>query len=361
MHSHRRLFSVLCITILLGADFATGAELKVPAPPLSKFYHGIYPGGISGEEDDITPEDLVSYETALGRRATWVYFSHNWYVNHVFPLKTAQWIREAGAIPFIRLMLRSKNHKIGQGEKNYTLQRIIDGKYDSDLMAWGLAAGKFGSPLIVEYGTEVNADWFGWNGRFHGGGKVQLQNGKELPTGPAKFIQAYRHIVETIQRGGADNITWVFHLDITDSPDKAWNHFENYYPGNDVVDWIGVSCYGALKPGDDKEEGRSFREKFDPVYARIEKMAPEKPVIIAEFGSAARYRYIPPDKWARAALEDIFSGRWPAVRGFSWWNERWENDSNRRHDTTMRMQDIPALRAVFQQELSTNKEKLWER
>ena len=185
-----------------------------------------------------------------------------------------------------------------------------------------------------------------------------MQDGKKLPTGPAKFVQAYRHIIETIQRGGADNITWVFHLDITDSPDKAWNRFENYYPGNDVVDWIAVSCYGALKPKDDEEEGRSFREKFDPVYARIEKLAPGKPVMIAEFGSTAGYRYIRPETWARAALMDILSGRWPAVRAFSWWNERWENDTNRHHDTTMRVQDIPELRHAFEDILAANKTHL---
>ncbi|MEO8205789.1 MAG: glycosyl hydrolase, partial [Chthoniobacterales bacterium] len=256
---------------------------------------------------------------------------------------------------------RSKDHKIGVGEQNYTLQRIIDGRYDADLLAWGAEAKRFGTPLIVEYGTEVNADWFGWNGRFHGGGKSFLQNGKSLFTGPAKFVQAYRHIVETIQRGGANNITWVFHLDITDSPDHAWNRFENYYPGDDVVDWIGVSCYGALTPKDEAEEARSFREKFDPVYTRIEKMAPHKPVIIVEFGSTAGCRYVAPSDWAGAALADILSGRWPAVCGFSWWNERWENDSIRRHDTTMRVQDIPELRQVMEKAFEKHHTQLIER
>ncbi|MEO8205243.1 MAG: hypothetical protein ABI615_03625, partial [Chthoniobacterales bacterium] len=90
----RPIFSGWCLLLigmtLLGSSLASeGAPLKVPAPPALKFYHGVYPGGISGEEDDLTPGDLASYEKAVGRRAAWVYFSNNWYVDHKFPLKTA--------------------------------------------------------------------------------------------------------------------------------------------------------------------------------------------------------------------------------------------------------------------------------
>ena len=47
------------------------------ATPEGKYYHGVYPGGISGEEDDITSADVAAYETAVGRKVAWVYFSHN--------------------------------------------------------------------------------------------------------------------------------------------------------------------------------------------------------------------------------------------------------------------------------------------
>ena len=53
------------------------------------------------------------------------------------------------------------------------------------------------------------------------------------------------------------------------------------------------------------------------------------------------------EDWAGAALEDILSGGWPNVRGFSWRSERWDNDGNAAHDTTMRVQDNPALGRVF--------------
>ncbi len=41
----------------------------VGSPPDGQLYHGIYPGGPSGEEDDLTLDDLRSYEEAVGKTA----------------------------------------------------------------------------------------------------------------------------------------------------------------------------------------------------------------------------------------------------------------------------------------------------
>jgi len=341
-----------CLAVLL--VLVPSAKSALPAPPSGHFYHGVYPGGITGEEDDLTLADLESYEKTVGKHAAWVYFSDNWYAGRKFPEATAEWVRKAGAVPFIRLMLRSENHKSGHGEKAFSLQAIIDGKFDADLLAWGQAAKAFGTPLIVEYGTEVNAEWFGWNGSFHGGGEKKKFGRADLADGPERFVAAYRHIVETIRRAGAKNITWVFHLDVTQWPEAAWNRFENYYPGDDVVDWIGVSCYGPQNPRDDESEKESFREKFDPIYPRIEKLAPNKPIMIVEFGATKGFPYITAAAWAQSALGDILSGRWPGVRGFSWWNEKWENDNKRKNDTTMRVQDDADLCHVFREALSAH-------
>ena len=336
---------------LLVATGALASAQPVPAPGAGRYYHGCYPGGVTGEEDDITVRDVQNYEDVVGRKVDWVYFSNNWYAGRKFPAETADWIRDRGAVPYIRLMLRSQDHKSGKPEKQFSLQSIIDGKFDEDLKAWGRNAAAFGSPLIVEYGTEVNGEWFGWNGSFHGGGRKDGFGDPKKADGPERFVAAYRHIVDAVRASGASNITWVFHLDASQSPEAAWNRFENYYPGPDYADWIGVSCYGPQRPTDDEDENVSFRDKFDPVYSRVVKIAPDKPIMIPEFGCTAGYPRVRAEDWAKAALGDILSGRWPNVRGFSWWNERWENDDNPAHNTTMRVQDNPALGKVFRDKL----------
>jgi len=309
-------------------------------PPAGYWYHGVFPGDRTGREDGITPADVDAYEKLAGARVAWVYFSHNWYAGRKFPLATARWIRKRGAVPFIRLMLRSTAAD-NVRETTFTVQAIARGNFDADFRAWARAAKQFAGPLIVEYGTECNGKWFGWNGAWT----------ENHAAGVAAFAAAYRHIVQLMRNEGAKNITWVFHVNGGDDPPEAWNRFENYYPGNDVVDWVGVSVYGAQSPLD-RQPLRRLRDRLDTVYPRLQAMAPHKPVFLLEFGCAGGNDLVQPDAWTRDALTDLLAARWPHLAGFSWWNSHFTNDNIPAHDTTMRLQDLPKLAQTFQQLLA---------
>jgi hypothetical protein len=162
---------------------------------------------------------------------------------------------------------------------------------------------------------------------------------------PGLFKEAYRRIISLAREEGARNIIWVFHANNHDIPDQPWNRLENYYPGDEWIDWIGVSVYGALRPSD--REVERFREAMDEVYPRLAALSPQKPIVLLEFGVTSGNPRVDQADWAGKALEDITSWRWPGLIGFSWWNERWQNDGDRAHDTNMRVQDNPALREVF--------------
>ncbi len=329
----------------------------VPLPPEGTLYHGTYPGGITGEESDLTLADLRSYETAAGKTASWVFFSHNWYEGRAFPLDTAEWIREAGSIPYIRLMLRSTAEQ-DLAEPVFTLQAILDGEFDADLSAWCDSARDFGSPLLAEYGTEVNGEWFSWNGVWNGAGQTDGYGDPLQADGPERFRDVYRHIVQTCRNRGAANLTWVFHVNGDDWPVNEWNVLENYYPGDEWIDWIAISSYAGQTPLDDWWP--SFRSGMDAAYPRVEALTADKPIIVAEFGAAAHNPLGDQAEWAEAALTDITSFRWPRVIGFSWWNEQWQNDDDPAHDTTMRLQDDPDLTNVFRRLVGDNAAVLGE-
>ncbi|MCY3024100.1 MAG: glycosyl hydrolase [Planctomycetota bacterium] len=348
-------------TMLLTAFTAAscyGQAPSVAAPADGKLYHGVYPGGQTGEEDDIAPADVTAYEDLAGKHVAWVYVSNNWYRSRAFPLETAQWTRDHGSIPFIRLMLRSSSAQ-NKRERLFNVRNILRGRFDADLRAWAAQARDFGSPLLVEWGTECNGAWFSWNGKWNGGKSTRGFGDKTKPDGPERFVAAYRHIVEVMRGAGAANITWVWHVNATDGPQVPWNASELYYPGNDVVDWVAVSVYGPQTPLD--EGAPTFREQMDPCYARLDSLAPGKPVMLAEFGCTAGNPLVAPENWARAALSDILGGRYPRLAGFSWWNERWENDDNPAHNTTMCLEDIPALADVFKTMLENSKAIIVER
>jgi len=319
-------------------------KVNIPLPPKGYLYQGVYPGGITGAESDLTLNDLRSYEETVGKSAVWVYFSHNWYKGREFPLKTATWIRDAGSIPFIRLMLRSSPEQNVQ-EPLYKLQAIIDGEFDNDFHAWCSSARDFRTPILAEYGTEINGEWFPWNGVWHGGGELDGYGDPTQADGPERFRDAYRHIIQICRDEGADNIIWVFHANNGDWPQEDWNALENYYPGDDWIDWIGVSVYGAQTPLDDYWD--DFTDGMDIVYACLYALTSDKPIVLLEFGVTKNSPLGDQADWARAALRSIVSLRWPRLIGFSWWNEQWQNDDDPAHDTSMRMQDNPALRDAF--------------
>jgi hypothetical protein len=339
----------LTLAALIAALFLVGGAAaaplqKVGAPPPGKLYHGVYPGGVTGEEDDLTPADLDAYEAQVGKPAAWVYFSNNWYRSRAFPAATASWIRDRGAAPYIRLMIRSTSSR-PRARRPFRLQDILAGKIDADLRQWFRDARDFGTPLIVEYGTECNGDWFPWNARWNGKRTTRRFGDPAKPDGVERFVAAFRRIVGLSREEGADNITWVFHVNWDDGPAAAWNRLEDYYPGDDVVDWVAISAYGPQTPRDRYLD--LFRDAVDSAYPRLQNIAATKPVIIAEFGATAGNPQITPEAWAGPALDDLLAFRWPHIIGFSWWNEHWENDNNPAHDTTMRVQDVPALAHTF--------------
>jgi hypothetical protein len=345
---YRILLALLCVAQ------ARGQPGSVLAPAPGKLYHGFYWGGVGTDgrdptEHDVTPHDVARYEKAVGTKTAWIYFSDNWFESRKFPAEMCGWILSSGKIPYVRLMLRSDVNQ-GHRERTFMLPRIIAGEFDDDLRAWARDAKNFRSPILIEWGTEPNGDWFSWNGKWNGGPRE----------GPKRYVAAYRHIVDLMRAEGAGNLRWVWHVNWFDEPERKWNRFENYFPGENYCDWVALSAYGPLTPMA-RDGTESFAFKMRRAYPRLVKIAPGKPIIIAEFGCDLHNRRVDAAQWAKAALEDLFSNRWPGVIGFCWWNEGWQNDDNKKHDTDMIILHDADLARVFRDELAKHADKIQEK
>ena len=247
-------------------------------PPAQGVYFSAFPD-FGGPEDVVTSQRITDFENLAQKNITWAYFSDNWYQNIQFPADAVQTIHQSGRVPFIRMMARTSLEE-NIADPNYSMQNIIDGQFDNDLLQWFTEASQTGFPLLIEFGTEVNGEWFPWNGIHNGGATTTAYGNPNKADGPERFVDAYRHIINLSRQAGAMNITWFFHIDADGQPAETWNDFENYYPGDDYIDWIGVSVYGALSQKDDYE---TFANKLNYVYPRIIQMS-NKPIAVLEMG-----------------------------------------------------------------------------
>jgi len=319
--------------------------IPITSPPPGSFYHMAFTPVIHHRsESEITTASISSYEDAVGKKIAIGVISNEWGVNRTFPTQQADIIRRHGAVPYIRLMTRTDIRQYNR-EPMFTVSRIRDGYYDKDLTAWAESAKAFKTPLIVEWGTEVNGYWFPWNGFWNG-----------QDEGPERFRDAYRHIITLMETRGADNLLWVYHVNWNSMPDVEWNTISSYYPGDEYIDWVGISVYGAQdKNGIPRA---NFSEQMNQAYPELIQTSRHKPLIISEFGTDIKSPHVDPEIWTEDALREITSGKWPEIIGMCWWNAGWPNDRNPGNNTTMRIEESEEIQKIFLKYIGNNPDVL---
>lgn len=252
-----------------------------------------------------------------------------------FPLSevTQLTYNTTNCIPFIRISPRSRRHKWrSQPEPLYSVDRIVNGEFDEALKAWGSAAKDFGQPVLVEFGAEMNGKWQPWNASYNGKDTQTSEtasDGEKRYRGQKLYRDAHIHLINLLDGVGADNITWIFHVNSNNNPGAPWNRMAGYYPGDEYIDWIGVSCYAAHS----LEPLTPLKDIIDPVIDEIRTFSPgvvagTKPIAIAELG-AIDYPDSSKPNWIRDAydlLANQSGNHGPyrdQIKAVSWWDETW--------------------------------------
>ncbi len=239
----------------------------------------------------------------------------------------------------------------GSCMNDFSMQSIIDGDWDADLTQWvqdSLAdTDDKGNPhpLLITFAVEMNGSWFPWSGIYNGGATTDQYGDPDLADGPERFRDAYRHIIELFREEGADHITWFFAPD-TINPNETWMKFlpqdwnnpSNYYPGDDYIDWIGFTLYGA---GNDLHHWKIFSEELSKKAAQISNISNNKPIALLETGVidldadnlldwqkselATRMGQHTKSEWLEDTIETILDSNLLNIRAISYWNATWNS------------------------------------
>lgn len=168
--------------------------------------------------------------------------------------------------------------------------KVTGGSYDSKLYETFGYLNTLSCPVFVRIGGEMNV----WGNQ----------------AAPADFIAAYRHVVD-IARSQAPRAAMVFSPNFS-SANKV--DMDIYYPGDQYVDWVGVSLYYDRW----SHTGDTARDEFYGVGAygdallNVQQVVNlsrlhHKPVIVTEGGSCNQFKGTDNSAWAADRMQRAYA------------------------------------------------------
>ncbi|HYK72589.1 MAG TPA: glycosyl hydrolase, partial [Pseudoneobacillus sp.] len=149
--------------------------------------------------------------------------------------------------------------------------QVINGDYDSYIKSWAQGFKNLNAPVLVRLSNEMNGSWTQWS---------LDDNDQDADL----YKLAYRHFVDVIRKQGAENVKFVWNPNATSAPDYSWNDASLFYPGDEYVDWVGLTHYNFGTA--EWSKFVYFDDLYKNLYATYLRQFPNKPFIIGEFASA---------------------------------------------------------------------------
>lgn len=262
------------ITIFNLSSEPTG-PLPVHLPPASESYLGVYTKGLPDSYGPVT-----AFASATGSKPDIVMYYSGWYVP--FPAGFAKTVANHGAVPLVQM-----------DPDGINIAHIASGRYDGYLSSYAEAVRAYGHPVIVSFGHEMNGNWSTWGYRH---------------TSPDDFVAAWRHIVKVFRALDAQNVTWLWTVNIVNDSrsGKVDSNLRQWWPGSSYVTWIGIDGY-YLKPN------WQFAPLFGPTISAVRTLT-NAPILIAETGAV-------PTAGQPEKIADLFNGIHSyGLLGFVWFN-----------------------------------------
>lgn len=187
------------------------------------------------------------------------------------------------------------------------LDEVTDTKYIRD---WAKAAKAAGIPIFLRYASEMNGDWTAWHDT------------------PEKYIEKFR-LVHRIMAEEAPNVAMVW------SPNDVPRFtMSAYYPGDEYVDWVGVSLYTEPYANGNPSEpglGTTPVERLDEIYKLY---ADRKPIMISET-AVSHYTHRDAKSWTGWSLANldrlyqVMPKKYPRLKAITYFNKDMKDQDSR--------------------------------
>ncbi len=262
-------------------------------------------------------QEIREYEQLIGRHLNSVLFFWAW-GDENFPaadLKDA--LYHDGYNTGINLHITWEPWKReGALDVSYNLCNIIDGRHDAYISQFARDCRSWKHTILLRFAHEMIhynnpgiPGWYPWQDR------------------PDEYVRAWNHVRGIFRKENANNVEFVW----APLNYPAWlEALQNYYPGTDNVDWLGIDGYNW---GEDGQQGwpydQNFSDLFYPIYHILvdhPEIFGDKKIMLSEI-AAPQDNQFGGDKsgWILDMFERI-KNEYSKIEAFYWFNAKKEKD-----------------------------------
>ncbi|RJQ50203.1 MAG: hypothetical protein C4538_00465 [Nitrospiraceae bacterium] len=155
-------------------------------------------------------------------------------------------------------------------QPDFALRNIAAGRYDDYIRSFARELATFPRIVFLRVMHEMNGNWYPWCGTVNS-------------NSPEDFIAAWKHIRELVNREALSRIQWVWSPYAFSYPMTPFNRMEDYFPGDEVVDWVAIDGYnwGSVR---EWSSWQSFEQIFSDAYKTMTTLS-KCPIMIGETAS----------------------------------------------------------------------------
>ena len=283
---------------------------------------GAAAGGFTEAPRDV---ELMRWEKLSGRTATIFHTYHKG--NDPFPLKSEIAMTEDAAHPRVLLM----NWKISYGS-NWA--RVAAGEQDRRIDAFAVRAKAYGKKFFLALNHEPEDE-------------IIARTGSGMTA--KDFAAMYRHTILRLRAAGVTNVVNVMAY-MGNEKWMAQSWWKDLYPGDDVVDWVGLDSYVSAEKGyyhygmfadlldRAATDGQGFYDWATTKHAG-------KPMMIVEWGVYHRLRRVVDKSPAFASVVPELAKR-PAIKAISYFDTTRDSTGDRNISMSSSKSSLAAFRTL---------------
>ncbi len=211
------------------------------------------------------------------------YFMYRTY-GQPFPLKWARYLKQRGAFPHIAWEPKS----LTDVKDDAYLKKFVDDMVSLDF------------PVILRFASEMNGEWTPYH------------------SDPQAYKKAFRLVYEATRRAPQVAMMWCPNT----VPSQG---VEDYYPGDDAVDWVGVNFYSVPFLDNDRTRPGEKIHPTDLLQGVYEQFSDRKPIAVGEWAASRQSSLspMPSGEFAKTKISQLYSAlptRFPRVKMVNWYD-----------------------------------------